>query len=261
MPGGSTCDRARSVLAWMPLRGRQVTASAVLLASVVIGVGACLQGTIGFGLGIFAAPLLAIFEPSLVPGPLILVGSMLTLIVLIKERVSLDLRGTGWAIAGRLPGSLLGSVIVLLLPRTFLALFLAGVVLLGAATTACGWIPRASPRNLLIAGATSGVMGTATSVGSPPMALVWQSSEVPVMRASMSGFLLVGSLASIVSLALLGVLDGRSVRDAVLLVPAVVAGYLASLFLVGRVHRRGLRRAVIVLSTLSACVLACQQIF
>ena len=56
----------------------------------------------------------------------------------------------------------------------------------------------------MLAGATSGVLGTATSIGGPPMALVWQNSSGPKLRGTMSGFFLVGSVLSIAVLAITG---------------------------------------------------------
>ena len=50
-------------------------------------------------------------------------------------------------------------------------------MLFGVALTSLGWVPAPRRRNLVLAGATSGVLGTATSIGGPPMALVWQRSS------------------------------------------------------------------------------------
>ena len=40
-------------------------------ATVVMALGSVLQGSIGFGLALFAAPLLALIDPHLAPGPLL----------------------------------------------------------------------------------------------------------------------------------------------------------------------------------------------
>ena len=66
-----------------------------------------------------------------------------------------------------------------MLPERALAIVLAGVVLLGVVLTSLGWIPVPRRRNLVLAGAASGVLGTATAIGGPPMALVWQGSTAP----------------------------------------------------------------------------------
>ena len=61
----------------------------------------------------------------------------------------------------------------------------------------------------MLAGATSGVLGTATSIGGPPMALVWQRSTGARLRGTMSGFFLIGSVMSIGVLALTGAVDAE----------------------------------------------------
>lgn len=232
----------------------------LLLASLIVAIGSALQGTIGFGMGVFSAPLLILLEPSLIPGPMLLFGTTLMLAIVIRERQALDVRGAGWALAGRLPGSLIGAGLVAVLAQVFLSLFLALVVLVGAAGTARGWIPQPSRKVLLAAGATSGVMGTATSVGAPPMALVWQSSEGPAMRSTMSAFLLVGALMSLASLAVVGVLTLDSFVMAAQLLPAVGLGFLISLFASGRVSRAGMRLVAISVSIGGALAIIGQQL-
>ncbi len=54
---------------------------------------------------------------------------------------------------------------------------------------------------MVLAGAASGVLGTATAIGGPPMALVWQRNTGARLRGTMSGFFLVGSVMSIAALA------------------------------------------------------------
>ena len=108
-----------------------------------------------------------------------MLATMVTLLVVLREHQQIDLAGTGWALAGRVPGTIAGALLLTALPENALALMLAGVVLAGVVLTSVGWMPAPHRRNLVLAGATSGVLGTATSIGGPPMALVWQNTRVP----------------------------------------------------------------------------------
>ena len=135
-----------------------------------------MQASIGFGMGMLAAPIVAIVDPGLIPGTLIMLATMVTLLVVLQEHQHIDLAGTGWALAGRVPGTIAGALLLMALPEKALALMLAGVVLAGVVLTTVGWMPVPHRRNLVLAGATSGVLGTATSIGGPPMALVWQNT-------------------------------------------------------------------------------------
>ena len=102
------------------------------------------------------------------------------------------------------------------------------MVLLGVVLTSAGWVPAARRRNVVLAGATSGLLGTATSIGGPPMALVWQRNTGARLRGTMSGFFLIGSVMSLVALAFTGAVDGHTLRTFAVLVPAALAGFALS---------------------------------
>ncbi|APU14752.1 hypothetical protein [Actinoalloteichus fjordicus] len=65
------------------------------IAGLAVLLGAALQGTIGLGLGMVSGPILALLDPTLVPGPLLMLATLLTLTVVLRERAALDLAGTG----------------------------------------------------------------------------------------------------------------------------------------------------------------------
>jgi uncharacterized membrane protein YfcA len=233
--------------------GFTAVAVAILLAS-------CMQASIGFGMGMLAAPIVAVVDPSLVPGTLIMLAALLTLIVAVREHEHIDLKDTGWALAGRVPGTIAGALLLAALPERALALLVAGVVLAGVALTGIGWIPAPHRRNLVLAGATSGVFGTATGIGGPPMALVWQNSSGARLRGTMSGFFLVGSVISIAVLAFTGAVDGSTMASFAVLVPASVAGYALSRVVNRLLDHRRQRWAAIAISAVGAAVLIGQQV-
>lgn len=230
-----------------------VVACAVCLAS-------CMQASIGFGMGMLAAPVVVLVEPSLLPGTLIMAAAVVTLIVVVHEREGLDLRGTGWALAGRVPGTIAGALLLVWLPERGLALLLAAVVLVGVVLTGLGWNPAPVPRNLATAGAASGLLGTATSIGGPPMALVLSGGEGAAVRSNMSAFFLVGSLMSLGALAVTGSVDGDNALVFVALIPAVVVGYVVSRHVNRLLDRERLRTVSIVVSLAGATLLIGQQI-
>jgi uncharacterized protein len=214
-----------------------------------------LQASIGFGIGLLAAPIVALVDPRLVPGTLIMVATVLTLIVVIREREDIDLRGTGWALVGRVPGTIAGALLLAMLPHRALAILLAAVVLSGVVITSFGWIPAPRRRNVVLAGAASGVLGTATAIGGPPMALVWQRNTGARLRGTMSGFFLVGSIMSIAALAATGSIDGRTMWGFAVLIPAAIAGYLLSRPMNQFLDPKRLRWLAIGVSSVGATVL------
>ena len=98
-----------------------LSAAELLLATLAVLVGACIQGSLGFGLGLVAAPVLVMLDTSLVPSVVLGIGVPLTYLVAWRERRSLDLRRVSWAMAGRVPGTAIGSVAVLALSERWLA--------------------------------------------------------------------------------------------------------------------------------------------
>jgi uncharacterized membrane protein YfcA len=237
----------------LSLIGFLVIALATLVASA-------LQASIGFGMGIVAAPIVALVDPTLIPATMLLLAMVVTLIAALIERQHIDLGGTGWALAGRVPGSIAGGLMVAMLPARGLALILAGVVLLGAVVTTLGWAPRPVRSTLVLAGMASGVLGTATSIGGPPMALVWQGKSGAGLRGTMNGFALIGAVLSISSLAVTGSITGRTMLVVALLLPMPVLGFGLSRLLNRVLDPQRLRRTVIGVSCFGAIVLIGQQL-
>lgn len=207
-----------------------MTATEYALIAGVVFLAACLQASTGFGMGMLAAPVVAMVDPALLPATLILLALLVTVLVTVRERQHLDLRGTGWALVGRIPGSFLGAWLVALLSKEGLAWVVVIVVVTGLVLAIRGWAPEPVRINLIAAGAASGIMGTATSIGGPPMALVWQRHQGSRLRGTMSAFFMVGSAISLVALGVAGAVTGQILTLALWLVPAVLGGYAASRF-------------------------------
>ncbi|WP_439029103.1 sulfite exporter TauE/SafE family protein [Gordonia terrae] len=233
----------------------------IVVIVVAVFLASCMQASIGFGMGMLAAPVVALVAPALLPGLLIASATVVTLMVVVRERASLDLRGTGWALAGRVPGTIAGALLLVWLPARGLSLLLAAVVLGGVAVASTGWRPEPLRRNLATAGAASGLLGTATSIGGPPMALVYSGAANAHVRSNMSAFFLVGSLMSLGALAATGSLSMDILQAFVALVPAVVLGFVASRFINRFLDRKRLRAVSIIVSALGATALIGQQIF
>lgn len=222
------------------------------LIAVTITLAAGLQSSIGFGLGLFAAPVIALVDPTLLPGAVVILGTSVALLVAVRERASIDFRGAGWAMVGRLPGTAVGAVLVATLPTRGLSLFLAASVLAGVGLSIAGWRPEPRRRAVVAAGLASGVMGTATAIGGPPMALVWQGSSGPRMRGTMSAYFIAGSVFSLVALLAVGALEARTVTIAVALVPALVLGFVLSRLVRPWLDANRLRSAALAVSAAGA---------
>ena len=227
----------------------------VLVAGVAALVGAAVQGTVGLGLGLVAAPVWALLDPTLVPATILLTTSVLPVLTGLREREGVDWRGLSYALPARVVGTGAGAWVVVTQPATTTAVVVAVVVLGAVGLSVTTWHARPTPRALVAAGLVSGVSGTATSVGGPPVALLYQRSEAQVLRATMGVYFLVGNVVSVATLSLAGAVGRRDLLRAAVLLPFVVAGFLASGPLRGRVDGDRLRLAVLLLSAGSALVL------
>lgn len=230
-----------------------------VIASAIMA-GACLQGAIGFGMGLLATPVVALIEPLFVPVVLLVLNAVLTLGIICRERIAFDISGPLWAILGRVPGTILGAVLIAHMSREVLAFTIAGAVLFGVWASLRGWSPHLTRKVLFLAGSVSGIMGTATSLGGPPMALVWQSFSAPNLRAAMSSFLLIGCLMSLTALLVVGLLNTTALVASAGLLPFMLLGFAVS----GRLRRlldvNGIRGMVLAVSALSALFLVGQQL-
>ncbi|MZE71117.1 TSUP family transporter, partial [Streptomyces sp. SID5789] len=115
---------------------------------------------------------------------------------------------------------LAGALLVVALPARHLALLVAAVVLAGVTVSVAGYVPRQRRSSVVLAGMASGLMGTATSIGGPPMAMVWQRLGGPELRATMSAFFLAGSLMSLAALTAADAVGAHALRGTALLTPA-----------------------------------------
>jgi uncharacterized protein len=230
------------------------------IALGIVAIGACAQGAMGFGLGLLAAPVLALVDEHFVPGPLLVVALVLTVLIVVRERGRLDLRGVKWAVVGRVPGSLVGAIAVVSLSADLLIVVFALLVLAGVVLSVVGWDLQPTPRTLLTAGAVSGVMGSITSIGGPPMALVYQHRRGPELRSTLAAFFVFGSALSIVLLTAVGEIGPADLRWAAALLPAMLVGYVASRVLGRWLDRGFMRPAILALSAAASLALLAVQL-
>lgn len=238
-----------------------MTAWQYALAALTVGIGACIQGGLGFGMGTFAAPILALIDQRLVPTPLLLIVLPVTALLVVRERQGVDPRGLGWALLGRVPGSLLGAAAVAWLPKRGLDASFGAMIFFAVASSLGGWSPTPRRGTLFTAGALSGLMGTAVSTGAAPVALLYQRSTGPRLRAAMSGFFFVGTGMSLLILAVFGQVGGDELLLAAALLPAVAAGLAASPWAVRKLDAGRTRLGVLTVSGLAAVALLIRAVF
>lgn len=237
-----------------------MTSLAWVVACAAVFAGAVVQGSIGFGVAVVAAPILVMLDPAFVPGPMLALGTTLSIAMAMRDRRTIDPSGLGWALLGRLPGTVAGALVAGILSARAVSILVGTVVLLAVATSLGRPWFAPTARTLLGAGAVSGFMGTASSIGGPPMALVYQSSTGPQLRAALSGYFAIGSVVSLVALVAVGKFGAPHLRHTGVLVAPLLVGLLASKRVTPFVDRGRTRAVVLALCAVSAVVLLARQV-
>ncbi len=231
-----------------------------LWMALIVFAGACLQGAGGIGFGMFVGPMLAILHPELVPGPVLLIAGLLALLSVLREFGEMDFQVLGYSLAGRIPASVAGGMAFAVLPAHAMSIVFALLILTAVAMSFSGWRVQPAPRNLVVAGALSGFMGTITSVGAPPMAIVYQSFSAAKLRATIGGFFVVGTIMSLAVLAWFGRFGVIEIKYGVALLLPMVVGFAVSNAIVPHIRREQMRVLVLAMSAAAAMLLLALQL-
>ncbi len=237
-----------------------MTALQILVASLAVGVGAAVQGSVGFGLSLVAVPMLALIEPRLLPGPLLCVAIVLTLLLAHRERRSIDFHGVTWGIAGRIPGAVVGALALKAMPQDRISLMIGILVILAVGISMLPVRIRPTAPRLLGAGVLSGFMGTTAAVGGPPIALLLQHSPGPQLRGTLSGFFVLGASVSLLALIVIGRFGLSELWLSLLLLPGILIGFWVSGHGARMLDRGYTRAVVLALSSAAAVVVILRQV-
>ncbi len=200
----------------------------ILTVVLTVLFGATLQGSVGFGMGLLASPILILIDPRFVPGPILLSTTVLTVLLVYRERTAIDFHGIQWAMVGRLVGTLAASALLIIVSADQLVLLIGVFILSGVGMSLSGL--RFDPIRpvLVVAGMLSGLLGTIASVGGPPMALVYQHAAGARIRSTMSGFFLLGTILSVGALWYVGRFGAYEIQLTLVMLPSVLVGFALS---------------------------------
>ena len=232
-----------------------------VIALLVMAAACALQGSLGFGANLVAAPILVLLHENFVPGPIIVATAVLNLLVMRREGPQRVDRTINSAIAGQILGIISAGIALKLLAQKPLSLLFAGLILLAVALSAAGWSLAKTHANLAAVGLLSGFMGTVSGVGGPPIALAYHEAEAPILRPTLARFFTVGNLVAIPTLIVLGRLDQSDLLAIAVLVPGALVGYALSNRLAHRLDHRSVRPLILGLSFLAAIAVIVRTLF
>jgi len=223
------------------------TLAVAISASSIVAVGAAVQGAVG------------LIDPHLVPGPMVFASMLLVLLTIWRDRAGIHLAGVGWSVVGRLPGTVLGALAVGAISASQMTLTIGLIVLLAVAISIWGPKLRPTPYTLTGAGMLSGLMGTVSSIGGPPIALVYQHESGPRLRGTLASFFLIGGVMTLVALHFVGRFGVPELLGAAALLPGVLVGFAFSSRIAPIIDRGYTRIAVLATSSAAALILLIRQ--
>jgi uncharacterized membrane protein YfcA len=228
--------------------------TAVLVAGLATLVGASVQGSIGFGMNLVVVPVLALVIPDALPATAVLIGIPVSIAMTRHERHAVDRPGLVWILLGRVPGTVIGTLIVVLVSTEVLKGFIGVFVLLSVIVSAIAPPIPLRPFTQFTGGVESGITGTAAGIGGPPLAILYQHHPGPTMRSTLSASFLFGTFLSLTSLAIAREVRGADFVLALVLVPVVLIGVRIGRLAHDVLDRAWLRPAVLTFAAISAIV-------
>ena len=240
---------------------RAVEPVALIAAFVVTALATIVQGTVGVGFAMLAVPVISLIDPQLAPVPQLLVVLPLTFAMAWRERRSMDLDGVGWIVAGRIPGALIGLALLSVATQATLDLFIGLVVLAAVVILTFDVRVVRTAMTKFAAGVGAGTTGLVASMGGPPLALLYSRGEAATIRSTLAAVFTIGVTISVVVRFATGNVTEADVRASMVLFPAVVLGYAASLPLTGRIEASTVRLAILAVSAIAGLALIGRAVF
>jgi uncharacterized membrane protein YfcA len=234
--------------------------AALLVIGVAVVAGSVVQGLVGLGVGLVSAPVVTLLAPSLMPGTLLWMGLLTPALSLLVDRRDIDWPGMAWGIPARIPGTVLGVLLVGWFSHRELGIAVGVMVLVSVLVT---WRAVRVPINrvtLVTAGFLSGVGATATSIGGPPIAVLYQHQPARQIRNTLAVYFALGAIISLVALAVTGDLTRHQTLVAAMLAPGVPLGLWLSRVLRRSLDLRSIRTGVLVVCAASALLLLARSL-
>lgn len=237
-----------------------VDTDVIVIAALVMMVASTVQASVGFGANMLAAPVFALLDPDLVPGPIFVSAGVLTIATALRERDEVDREVVTWATAGRIPGAIVGAIILTSATDRSIQL-MVGISILVAVVLSSGIVTVPERRGTFFgAGLVSGFGATTASIGGPPLALTLQHRSGPALRATMGAYFAIGTAITLPAIAGAGRLGSDELLVGAALVPGALLGFAISGPLRPRVDAGRVRPLVLGLAAVAAVVLVARTL-
>ena len=196
-----------------------------IIGAVVLFFGSWVQTTIGFGLAVVAAPILVWVAPTWIPIVLTSIALLLSFINTWNQRKFLNIGEMVVPMITRIPGTILGVWLLAQISVNTLQILVSVTVLMAVFVSYSAAKFEANKTNLAIAGAISGVTGSTTAIGGPPMAVIMQHGSPNEIRANLSLYFTYSCILSLIGYYWVGMLDAEIIMTSLSFVPVMLLGF------------------------------------
>jgi uncharacterized membrane protein YfcA len=228
---------------------------AMICMFVIVSLAAIVQASLGMGYGLTAAPLLALVDPVFVPVATLIIGMVSSTIGAVGERSRILWRDVLLAVAGRLAGAAIAVLIIsLVADKNGFSILFGAAVGVAVLLSAYGHSLKKTTHSLIAMGSVSGVMGTITGVGAPPLALVYQGSDAVQARATLAAIFAFGCASSLLMLMTIGWVGIADLAIAASMLPPMLLGTAVGQKIRAEFEQR-YRKALLTLSGVAAVIL------
>ena len=235
------------------------SAGTLCLGIFITSLGSVVQATTGLGGGILIVPLLALISYELVPGPMALASMVLTVTMAVRGRREIAWQGLGVMCIGLGLGTVLGVLFLSQLSLVLLGFVFSFFIVVAVLISVFGQRLEVHPTSQFITGMSSGLMGAASGMGAPILALLYQYHSGPALRATLAVLFAFSTAIMIIGFYLSGHFQSHHWLAALYLSPGFLIGYFVSPYLIAYVDKGYARSLVLVISLSGAAVLFYQS--
>ena len=218
----------------------------------VIFLASVTQGLAGFGFALVSASIMIIFLPPKVVVPIILIqGTLINLIILIKAKKWVDLKRIWPLILAGIVGVPFGTFFLIVLKDSTSKMFIGSVIILFSVAFLMGFKKKIKNEKLAFApvGFISGLLSGSTTMGGPPVILFFTNQDVEkqVFRANLVAYFMSLSLIAFPSYFLSGLITMEVIEYTILFLPAMILGAIIGIKLVHKIEEKLFRKIALII--------------
>lgn len=218
----------------------------LLLLGVILA-ASLIQGTAGFGFGLFSMGILAVMMPVADAAVIVaILGLVTTTVNVYTVRREIPWRELWPVVVTAAPATAVGVYLLATLDPHILRAAVAAMILVGCAVTL--WSPRKARLRrawpwAYISGAVGGVFGGGINMGGPPVVLysLLRGWDKGVAKALMSSYFFVTSVIRVAGQVVTGIATPALIRQSLLLTAPTLLGCLLGTWLFSRMSNRVFR--------------------